>query len=305
MVDPRAEWQPTACPLCNEIRSVRLMRFDPDVSTVAVPKGTRGLNLVRCSTCSLVYLDFAPTSDAMARIYGSEGYFGQDAATGYADYEMQKDTLSLTFARFLNTLHLRTGCAGSLADIGCGSGLLLDQARSWFSLRVGADMSSTAADLSPAVCDGAVTGGPRQILSAGYAGFDVVTAVSVLEHVYNPVDFIRECGALLKPGGFLVGVVPDFGGLWRKSMGRHWTSFKIPEHLTFWERHTLTYLGDRAGMETIGFIPYDHCFPLSVILNRLGIRISTPGEVGRYRVWLPRVMTAVIYSRPDREQEGA
>ncbi|MBF0202051.1 MAG: methyltransferase domain-containing protein [Desulfamplus sp.] len=303
MIDPRVEWQPMVCPLCRDAGAVRLISFDPDISTVAVPEGTRSLNMVRCRTCSLVYLDSAPTPDTMAWFYKSEAYFGQDAATGYTDYDIQKDTLGLTFARFLGTLHQRTGCAGSLADIGCGSGLLLDQARPWFSLRVGSDMGARAASLSTGVCDCAVTGGPREILSAGYKEFDVVTAVAVLEHVYDPLLFIQECASLVKPGGYMAVVVPDFGGLWRKAMGRHWASFKIPEHLTCWERLTLTHLGDRAGINTLGFFSYDHCFPLSVILDRLGIKISGQGKVGGYRVWLPRVMMTVIYSRPGPAQE--
>jgi len=68
MADFRTEWRPMACPLCNDVRSVRLMQFGPDVSTLAVPKGTSGLNLVRCRTCSLVYLDFAPTRETMDRM---------------------------------------------------------------------------------------------------------------------------------------------------------------------------------------------------------------------------------------------
>jgi SAM-dependent methyltransferase len=57
-----------------------------------------------------------------------------------------------------------------------------------------------------------VTGNPSELFCTGQR-FDVVSSVSVLEHVPLPLDFLRSYAALVKPGGWLVTVTPHFSPL--------------------------------------------------------------------------------------------
>lgn len=50
--------------------------------------------------------------------------------------------------------------------------------------------------------------------------FDLVFSVFVLEHVSRPADFLNECKRILKPGGKLVILCPDFLGRGRMSSQR-------------------------------------------------------------------------------------
>lgn len=40
--------------------------------------------------------------------------------------------------------------------------------------------------------------------------FDIVFAKSVLEHIHKPENFLRECNRVLKPGGRIIIMVPDW-----------------------------------------------------------------------------------------------
>lgn len=70
---------------------------------------------------------------------------------------------------------------------------------------------------------------------------DVVTALSVWEHVRDPAAFVAHAAALVKPGGVLYLVCPDYGSLARRALGRWWPYWIPGEHL-----HVPTLRGARA-----------------------------------------------------------
>ncbi|MEA3365643.1 MAG: methyltransferase domain-containing protein, partial [Candidatus Hydrogenedentes bacterium] len=50
------------------------------------------------------------------------------------------------------------------------------------------------------------------------AAFDAVVSIEGIEHIERPFDFIRECGRVLKPGGYLLLTTPNISALrsrWR------------------------------------------------------------------------------------------
>ena len=79
------------------------------------------------------------------------------------------------------------------------------------------------------------------------ATFDVVAAFQVLEHAADPRDFLRQCLALLKPGGTLVIGVPDSDSY----LGclRNFVLNAPPHHVTWWNAKSLTALAGLAGLE--------------------------------------------------------
>ncbi|MFI4947797.1 MAG: bifunctional 2-polyprenyl-6-hydroxyphenol methylase/3-demethylubiquinol 3-O-methyltransferase UbiG [Alphaproteobacteria bacterium] len=98
----------------------------------------------------------------------------------------------------------------SLADIGCGGGLVAEpMARLGFTVtgidagqsaiataRVHAAASGLAIDYRVADIEGPVRAGER---------FDVVLALEIIEHVADRDGFFAALGALVKPGGVFIG----------------------------------------------------------------------------------------------------
>lgn len=79
--------------------------------------------------------------------------------------------------------------------------------------------------------------------------FDVVTAFQVLEHVADPLAFLRDAAACLKPGGTLVIGVPD-----SDSYLGTLANFVLnapPHHVTWWNARSLTALAEIAGLEDV------------------------------------------------------
>ncbi len=133
-------------------------------------------------------------------------------------------------------------------DVGCGAGLLAEPLA-----RMGADV--TAVDAAPENIAAAKNHAAGQGLaidyragelgSMGLTGFDLVTAMEVVEHTADPALFVRQLAACLKPDGLLLMSTPNRTAasrlllveaaerLGRIPRGTHdWASFLTPDELT-------------------------------------------------------------------------
>lgn len=272
-----ANLEHVACPLCG--------RDDPRPT----PYAREPYRVVRCGGCRLWYLSPRLTSSAMENFYRSDDYFSGGEA-GYADYARQEKSLRITFRRLLADLAGLRATGGRLLEIGSGLGFFLDESRNHFTRRLGIELSAKASADAAARADAPVY---RDIEGLGdEPPFDCIVALHVIEHIHQPVAFLRRIGGLLAPGGTLVLAAPHMGSLWRLAMGRHWPSFKYPEHVAFFDSSTLKRLFAEAGFANPTRLAYLHDFSLSDILAKLHLPRSSLTD----RVTLPLPATTICYA---------
>jgi len=245
----------------------------------------------RCAACAMDYLSPRLTEAAMLDHYRSDAYFDGE---GYQDYAAQAPALRATFARLLSHLQSLGVCGGRLLEVGCGHGYLLEQAAAHFSYRCGTDYSAAALGHAAPHADRLVCGGVAD-LPPELDRFDCVIANHVIEHVYDPQGFVGSLLARLRPGGLLLLSTPDAGSLWRRVMGRRWPSYKLPEHIHYFDCHCLSRLMSTAGAQDLQRVPYPHAFPLPLVAAKLGLRL--PQHWGRHALWLPGTTVAVLGRR--------
>jgi SAM-dependent methyltransferase len=228
-----ADLEVTSCPLCSSAINAVLHVFEP-------------LKIVKCADCRLVILNPRLKEDIAKRINEDASYFSRGRVEGYEEYILQEESLRITFRRFLGELKKRGMASGRLLEVGSGLGFLLDEAKGFFPEREGMELSAEAASRAGLVSDAKIHVGGLSALPPEVKDFDVIIAVNVIEHVYSPLEFISSLRQRLKSGGRIVIATPDIGSFWHGIMGRKWPSFKIPEHVTFFTRSTLTRLLDRG-----------------------------------------------------------
>lgn len=253
--------------------------------------------VMRCLDCRLYYLYPRLSESAMRLSYASADYF-EGGETGYSDtgYSEQERALRATFKRLMQNLHRRGLTGGSLLEIGCGYGYLLDEAEEFFEQRVGTDYSPHAVQMASKKADEIYEGGVAQITSG--EKFDCAIATHVIEHVYEPLEFVKQLINHVKPNGAIVLAAPDMGGMLRKAMGRRWASFKIPEHILYFDAATLSTLMRQAGLTDIQPLPYPHAFPLGLIASKLNIPF--PRVLSNTNVWIPAT-TVALYGKVSGE----
>ena len=171
-----------ACPLCG---------CDDSRPT---PYAQKPYRVVRCAGCRLWYLSPRLTSSATERFYRSDYYFSGGQA-GYADYAKQEKGLRITFRRLLTDLAGLHATGGRLLEIGSGLGYFLDEARNHFSQRHGVELSAKAAADAAARADAPVYRDIEEI--ADKPQFDCIVALHVIEHIHQPVTFLRQISGLL------------------------------------------------------------------------------------------------------------
>jgi SAM-dependent methyltransferase len=280
-VEIRADLEYPACPLCESDRREFPFRL-------RVP-----YTVARCIECGLHYLYPRLIESSMQEVYRESSYY-EGGACGYADtsYAAQEFALRATFKRLLDNLAKQGLTGGDLLEIGCGYGYLLDEARSFFGRRVGTDFSPQGATIARATGAEVFIGGIEQVPSE--AKFDCVIGTQLIEHVYEPLSFVKQLAGHTKPGRHIILATPDIGGVLRKAMGQRWPSFKIPEHVVYFDYSTLSSLMRRAGLDDVHRLPYPHAFPLGLIAAKFGFTL--PPSVGRFKVWVPAT-TVAAYGR--------
>lgn len=97
----------------------------------------------------------------------------------------------------------------TLLDVGCGRGEHLRGFRGLGYQVAGADLSIESKILSPDMQIG-ITDVEEEPLPFGNNSFDVVFSKSLVEHLANPKNFMEEAYRVLKIGGRLITMTPDW-----------------------------------------------------------------------------------------------
>jgi|SRR3989338_5113609 len=119
----------------------------------------------------------------------------------YTDYP------SKLCAYLFKTFNMRTGM--KFLEAGCGRGEFLNNFKNLDLDVSGVDISSEAPGFQPEipikVCDI-----ENERLPFPDETFDVIYSKSLIEHFYYPERYMREAYRILKPGGMLLTLVPDW-----------------------------------------------------------------------------------------------
>jgi SAM-dependent methyltransferase len=201
--------------------------------------GKAGDRLRRCETCGVVASSPTPQFDYEA------AYFTNGADGGY-DFNAQF-ALDFDAARFipeLDRLALHGG-PGTLLDVGCATGtyLVRAQERGW---RVAGVESAAFARQEAARRTNSTVVAFCEELPPGQT-FDVVTLHHVLEHVHNPVAFLRD-SIMPRVGGRLLIEVPNFNSLAARIFGPRWRDLRPEQHVYHYTADSLAAVIEAAGM---------------------------------------------------------
>lgn len=135
-----------------------------------------------------------------------------------------------------------------LLDVGCGSGVHLARMRELGWTVEGVEIDPQAAEAAR-IRGVPVRVGTLEAQRYPEACFDAVFSAHVLEHVYDPVALLRECGRVLKSGGRLVVLTPNVAGAGHRRFGQAWLNLDPPRHLFLFSPQTLARAAEMAGLQ--------------------------------------------------------
>lgn len=220
-------------------------------------------DIKKCSNtyCGLIWLDPSPTEEDIGKAYQS--YYthqGPGESPGWRKFLLRTGLKAA--AQFLlwimaiskeqdqlASMYLNDLKPGRLLEVGCGSGKFLNQMRSKGWLVEGVDLDSQAIEAARANYGVNVYNGRIEEMNYPSDSFDAVTMNHVIEHVHDPIALLRECHRILKPGGYLVIVTPNFNSWGHRKFGCHWRDLDPPRHLYLFSQKLLRECASRAGFK--------------------------------------------------------
>ncbi len=221
------------CALCRETDAAPFMK-----ARNIRQRGEREYDLVKCRSCGFVYLNPRPSKESISCYY-----VGTDT-----EKANRPPTLSerFYFGLFRRLPHKK---AGSMLDVGCGSGryIYLLKERGWDVKGVDLSFTEYGRDvLGVDIFEGGLT-------DAGYAdgSFDVVTFWWTLEHMHDPVSVLKEARRVLKKGGLLIVGVPNIESIEASVFKRNWFHLYIPKHINHFSQRSLDRMLKIAGFEDV------------------------------------------------------
>src|SRR5207244_1806656 len=161
--------------------------------------------------------------------------------------------------------------AGRLLDVGCGHGLLLDEARRRGYETTGIELSAAAAAYARDVLQLDVREETLDELADEGERYAAIVLVDVLEHLDDPQAALDRCFELLAPGGVLCVATPDPSSLTARVAGPRWWAY-IPAHTYLFPRRTLHELIAARGLVISDDVPLVRTFSIRYWLFGLAER---------------------------------
>ncbi len=215
-----------------------------------------------CASCSTLFQSPRPSIEAF------EAFYRQSESSRYwaevffpAVAEVRREKIFRPRVERLSAICSGVGLeVENLMDVGAGYGIFLDEWRRAFP-----DVNAIAVEPSASLAAECRAKGFSVVeeIVENVTGLDksadLVTCFEVLEHVYDPLSFVRTLKNLARPGGYVfvstLGVDGfDLQFLWERS-----SQISPPHHINFLSINGFELLFQRAGLEDV--------------------RVSTPGKL--------------------------
>lgn len=278
------------CPLCGH-RGYRLVKKEEE------------WEIIECLSCSFVFVKQVPEEQFLNLHY--QHYLP-------TDNKRIKEWRILMLGIFLRSLDAIEICLGSsrgnLLDIGCGFGFFLELARKkgWSVYGVEPCVHARSYALSRGV-----NADSENLFTRTYEGkmFDVVTLFYVLEHLPDPIRYLREVNRILKPGGLLLVRLPHTTPIVKFLQAIRMPNklYDVPSHLSDFSPRTIALALNRTGFDKICTFPGGATRPRPIMQRIISIGSGVLADIlyssSGKRILLPGVSKTTIARKSEEIDE--
>jgi 2-polyprenyl-3-methyl-5-hydroxy-6-metoxy-1,4-benzoquinol methylase len=165
-------------------------------------------------------------------------YANSEYRTGlYKQYleavEIKNATCEYRLDKVIQYFNKKSGLKASprILDIGCSNGRFLEVAVRKGIEAWGLELSENAiAAASPHIRSRIYRGDANNIESLELNKFNIVTAFDLIEHLFYPINFLKNLHKLITKDGIIVMTTPDASSFLRIFMGKYWPMLQPFQH---------------------------------------------------------------------------
>lgn len=207
---------------------------------------------VKCNNCGVVYINPRPTAEMLSDFYAnskSMKYWNDvlfPATESYRKENLFKDR-ALKIIEFCKKY---ASDFNTIVDVGAGFGTFCEviKERGIFHNVIAIEPSTGLAKTceSKGIC---TINEPVENVSL--ENISVITNFEVIEHLFNPIDFVKACANILIKDGLLVLTTPNIDGFELNMLKTISPNIGGPHHINYFTPSSLKYLLEECGFEVL------------------------------------------------------
>ena len=268
------------CPLCGSNRRTPIHK-----------EGDFIMN--RCISCGFIYMSPRPDKSFIIKFY--QHYLPKNSDEIYKWKKMTEKV----FEKAANFIESNTKRKGKILDVGCGFGFFVKEMKERGWEAEGVDLSAYAINFGRKYN---LSLFKSTIWDMHYPDdyFDVITAFYLIEHLEDPLGFIKEVLRILKPGGIFLARYPHTTPI--KNMLAFFKIknhlYNMPAHLSDFSPKKIKEVLEGVGFKNVysfpgGYTKPEGFFP-SFITAFLGILGEGIYLISRGKILIPGISKNVI-----------
>jgi 2-polyprenyl-3-methyl-5-hydroxy-6-metoxy-1,4-benzoquinol methylase len=203
-----------------------------------------GVAFVRCDSCALVFQNPRPVFDDVRKRYAGQ-YFAYELENERNFFGLMR--MGLRDIRF-DALAATLPQPHTFLDIGCATGMLIESMKGQGWDARGVDVCRESAEYGMAHRGVSIVVGTLEEARFPSESFSIIHFSHLIEHVPDPIGFLREVRRILTPQGYAIITTPNVDGFQARLFGRAWRS-AIADHLALFSKKTLASLLSKNGFD--------------------------------------------------------
>lgn len=234
------------CPLCNN-KSYENFIICKDYTV-----SKESFAITQCSNCAFLFTNPRPEKKIIQEYYESEDYISHSNNSNNPINFLYKIARKFTLQSKLTLLN-KLSQSKTLLDYGCGTGALLDLAKSKHWNVTGIEPNQQARNIAKSKVGEHVHSKIEKLDEK--QTFDVITLWHVLEHVHNLNKTIRQLKSHLSTKGTLLIALPNNMSLDQGIYKEYWAAYDVPRHLYHFNQLTINKLAKKHAFKLKEIIP--------------------------------------------------
>jgi 2-polyprenyl-3-methyl-5-hydroxy-6-metoxy-1,4-benzoquinol methylase len=218
--------------------------------------------LIECKKCNAISPNIAHDNEKefIDSVYNNPNYTKKAFIDIFKNYKYRKKVFGSERYNYCFQ-RLKLNKSSKVLDLGCGFGYFLSYLKSKKINCKGIEPQENIANFCRKNLKINVTS--NKIEEEKNNEFSLITLFDVLEHLKNPIQYLKTINKKLKIGGYCVMYTPNIRSLAYALMGSEQNTMLPFEHLCFYDQKSIIYLSKKSnfeicGIETYGFDVMDY-----------------------------------------------
>lgn len=198
----------------------------------------------QCSECSLVATKPSPRPADFAKYYPKSYYGRRKSFTDRLINNSRQRKIKKIAVPQENSIDKK-----SLLDIGCGDGGFISSLATDGWRVAGTEMAALGSHEQSAsvnICR-------QELINCGFAEaeFDIITMWHSLEHLAEPLVYLKEAKRVLKERGVLLLEVPNFNSWQAAIFKNNWFHLDVPRHIFHYDKKSLALILEKNNFKIV------------------------------------------------------